>query len=62
MSTDVLGYLVGIVSGMPLETFLKTRIFEPLGMNDTGFSVPIKNADRYSKVYEFGEDGDASGN
>ena len=58
MSTDVLGYLVGIVSGMPLETFLKTRILEPLGMNDTGFSVPVKNADRYSKVYEFGEDGE----
>ena len=56
MSTDVLGYLVGIVSGMPFETFLKTRIFEPLGMNDTGFSVRIENAHRYSKVYEFGED------
>lgn len=58
MSTDILGYLVGIVSGMPFETFLKTRIFDPLGMNDTGFSVPVKNADRYSKVYEFGEDGE----
>ena len=57
MSTDVLGYLVQIVSGMPFETFLKTRIFEPLGMNDTGFSVRVENADRYSKVYEFGEDG-----
>jgi CubicO group peptidase (beta-lactamase class C family) len=57
MSTDVLGYLVGIVSGMPLDEFLKTRIFEPLGMNDTGFSVSPENADRYSKVYEFGEDG-----
>ena len=58
MSTDILGYLVGIVSGMPFETFLKTRIFEPLGMNDTGFSVRVENADRYSKVYEFGEDGE----
>ena len=58
MSTDVLGYLVQIVSGMPFETFLKTRIFEPLGMNDTGFSVKVENADRYSKVYEFGEDGE----
>ena len=56
MSTDVLGYLVQVVSGMPFETFLKTRIFEPLGMNDTGFSVKVENADRYSKVYEFGED------
>ena len=58
MSTDVLGYLVQIVSGMPFETFLKTRIFEPLGMNDTGFSVRVENVDRYSKVYEFGEDGE----
>ncbi len=57
MSTDVLGYLVQVVSGMPFETFLKTRIFNPLGMNDTGFSVRVENADRYSKVYEFGEDG-----
>ena len=58
MSTDILGYLVKIVSGMPLETFLKTRIFEPLGMNDTGFSVRVEDADRYSKVYEFGEEGE----
>ena len=57
MSTDVLGYLVEVVSGMPFETYLKTRIFNPLGMNDTGFSVRVENADRYSKVYEFGEDG-----
>ena len=57
MSTDVLGYLVQIVSGMPFETFLKTRIFQPLGMNDTGFSVKVENVDRYSKVYEFGADG-----
>ena len=58
MSIDILGYLVGIVSDMPFETFLKTRIFEPLGMNDTGFSVRVENANRYSKVYEFGEDGE----
>lgn len=58
MSTDVLGYLVQIVSGMPFETFLKTRIFEPLGMNDTGFSVKVENVARYSKVYEFSENGE----
>ena len=56
MSTDILGYLVQVVSGMPFETFLKTRILSPLGMNDTGFSVKVENADRYSKVYEFGEE------
>ncbi len=53
MSTDVLGYLVEIVSGMPFATFLKTRIFEPLGMPDTGFSVRVENADRYSKIYDY---------
>ncbi len=57
MSTDVLGYLVEVVSGMPFATFLRTRIFDPLGMNDTGFSVKVENAGRYSKVYEFAEDG-----
>lgn len=34
---DVMGYLIEIVSGMPFDQFLKTRIFDPLGMNDTGF-------------------------
>ncbi len=57
MSTDVLGYLVQIVSGMPFARFLQTRIFEPLGMTDTAFSVPVANASRYSKVYEFSEAG-----
>ena len=57
MSTNILGYLVGIVSGMPFEEFLKTRILNPLGMNDTGFSVPEENADRYSTIYESAEDG-----
>ena len=53
MSTDVLGYLVEVVSGMPFATFLKTRIFDPLGMPDTGFSVRVENAHRYSKVYDY---------
>ena len=38
---------------MPFETFLKTRIFNPLGMNDTGFSVRVIDADRYSKIYDY---------
>lgn len=37
VATDVLGRLVEVVSGMPLDEFLRTRIFEPLGMTDTGF-------------------------
>ena len=57
MSTDVLGYLVEVVSGMPFEEFLKTQIFEPLGMVDTAFSVPDEKADRYATLYEPAEDG-----
>ena len=53
MSTDILGYLVEVVSGMPFATFLRTRIFDPLGMHDTGFSVRVENAHRYSKVYDY---------
>ena len=52
MSTDVLGYLVEVVSGVPFEEFLKTRIFNPLSMNDTAFSVPEEKADRYATLYE----------
>lgn len=57
MSTDVLGYLVEVVSGMPFADFLKKRIFEPLGMVDTDFSVPEDKADRYATLYEPSEDG-----
>ena len=39
VATDVLGRLVEVVSGQSLDDFLPERIFEPLGMTDTGFSV-----------------------
>lgn len=52
VSTDVLGYLVGKLSGMPFETFLAKRIFEPLGMTDTGFHVPPDKAHRLAACYE----------
>ena len=57
MSTDVLGYLIEVVSGMPFEEFLKTQILDPLGMTDTAFSVPDEKADRYPTLYEPAEDG-----
>jgi len=53
VSTDVLGYLVGKISGMPFETFLKQRIFEPLGMVDTAFHVPLEKAERFAACYSF---------
>jgi CubicO group peptidase (beta-lactamase class C family) len=51
VSTDVLGYLIGKISGMPFEQFLKKRIFEPLGMPDTGFHVPEDKVDRFAACY-----------
>jgi len=43
---DVLGYFIEIISGMPFDQFLATRIFEPLGMQDTYFYLPKEKADR----------------
>ena len=47
---DVLGYLVEIVSGVPFDQFLRTRLFDPLGMNDTWFYLPDAKAARLVKV------------
>jgi CubicO group peptidase (beta-lactamase class C family) len=49
--SDVLGVLIARASGQPLETFLRERIFEPLGMKDTGFSVPAPTLDRLATSY-----------
>ena len=54
VSTDVLGYLVGKISGIPFETFLKARIFDPLGMVDTAFHVPEEKASRFCACYAVG--------
>ncbi len=51
VSTDVLGYLVEVVSDMPFEEFLQTKIFKPLDMVDTGFSVPQTKVDRFAAIY-----------
>jgi CubicO group peptidase (beta-lactamase class C family) len=57
ISTDVLGALVQRVSGMPLGEFFRTRIFEPLGMTDTGFFVTPEQALRLATAYVVGEHG-----
>jgi len=51
VSIDVMGYLVQKVSGMTFGEFLRTRIFEPLGMKDTGFSIPASKLDRFASCY-----------
>lgn len=52
MSIDVLGYLIEIVSGMSFDQFLKTRIFDPLGMNDTRFYQPEEKAGRLVAIQQ----------
>ena len=49
--SDVLGVLIARVSGQELPTFLRERLFEPLGMKDTGFSVPAASLDRLATSY-----------
>jgi CubicO group peptidase (beta-lactamase class C family) len=49
--SDVLGVLIARASGQPLETFFRQRIFEPLGMNDTAFSVPAAKLNRLASCY-----------
>ena len=49
--SDVLGVLIARASGQQLEAFLRERIFEPLGMKDTGFSVPSHKLDRLATSY-----------
>ena len=53
VATDVLGAVVQRVSGMPLDTFFATRIFAPLGMDDTFFAVPTDKTDRLTDCYTF---------
>ena len=61
VSVDVLGYLVEVVSGMPFEEFLQTRLFGPLGMVDTAFSVPLEKLDRFAALYELNKEGGMKG-
>lgn len=51
LNTDVLGYLVEVVSGMNLDAFLHKRIFEPLGMKDTYFYLPKEKYNRLVMLY-----------
>ncbi|MFG1946557.1 serine hydrolase domain-containing protein [Nonomuraea sp. NPDC048826] len=51
VATDVLGRLVEVVSGRPLDAFLSERIFGPLGMDDTGFWIDEERAGRMATLY-----------
>lgn len=51
VSTDVLGYLVQLLSGQSLDDYFREHIFEPLGMTDTGFQVRPDQLDRFAACY-----------
>ncbi|MHA6722798.1 serine hydrolase domain-containing protein [Sphingomonas sp. RS2018] len=53
VATDILGLVVQRLTGMPLGEVFRTRIFAPLGMDDTGFSVPADKTDRLADCYAF---------
>jgi CubicO group peptidase (beta-lactamase class C family) len=50
-STDVLGFIVGRIAGMPFRDFLMKRLFQPLAMSDTDFFVPADKRKRAAVVY-----------
>jgi len=52
VSIDVMGYLVQKLSGMSFGDFLRTRLFEPLGMTDTAFWCPPEKLDRFTSCYQ----------
>lgn len=52
MSAEILGVLIARASGMPLSAFMRERIFEPLGMKDSGFTVPEAQLDRVATCYQ----------
>jgi CubicO group peptidase (beta-lactamase class C family) len=56
-STDLLGFLMARIEGAPLDDVLQSRIFGPLGMKDTGFSVPAEKRIRRAGACGFSDDG-----
>ena len=51
VATDVVGYLVEVISDMPLADFLDEKILQPLGMKDTAFFVPSAKMERFATIY-----------
>ncbi len=57
LSIDVAGYLVEVLSGMPFDKYLAAEVFEPLGMDDTGFYVPEEKHSQLTGLYTRDEQG-----
>jgi CubicO group peptidase (beta-lactamase class C family) len=51
VSTDVCGHLVEVISGQRFDRYLRENIFDPLGMVDTGFTVPAESLERFAACY-----------
>src|SRR5581483_4009770 len=58
ISTDIVGYLCEVLSGQNFDQYLRERIFEPLGMTDSGFTVRPSEIDRFAACYRRGQDGE----
>lgn len=56
ISADILGGVIEKASGVKYSRFLKENIFEPLGMNDTGFFVPAEKLSRFTALYKYEND------
>ncbi|MFD7699926.1 serine hydrolase domain-containing protein [Streptomyces caelestis] len=57
VASNVLGRIVEVVSGRPLDVFLAERVFRPLGMADAGFEVTDEQAERLAEMYGESDDG-----
>ena len=57
VATDVLGYLVEVISGQPFQVYLKEKVLKPLGMVDTDFHVPADKHERFAANYQAGAGG-----
>jgi CubicO group peptidase (beta-lactamase class C family) len=57
ISTDLVGLLCEVISGLPLDRYLQERILGPLGMVDTGFFVPARSVDRFAAGYTLADGG-----
>ncbi len=57
VSTDVVGHLIEVISGQPLDAYLRDSILEPLGMRDTGFVIEEEQIPRFAANYQRQADG-----
>ena len=57
VSTDVVGHLIEVISGQPLDAYLRESILEPLGMRDTGFVIEEEQIPRFAANYQRQDDG-----